>query len=387
MTSVSRLNGTLKPPERNPIERKENMSILKTTFSAIAFAVGGIALQAQVNETPATIFLNQGGNPQGYIQGSKPGAILFATSPGGPGKTYNLTDLKGTGNDKGIRLEERGEALGNARATFSKGDYLNAAKAFGEVADAYGFILHIPRNFASEAKFFQIESLRRAGRFQAIGPLLNTPAGRSIDTMLSDRYKNLAKYHKLWAVYGSGDMAKLETELATYQDPVVGKASLLPTPNFKKFPQSELVQLAFMRGKLYDSKGEKDKALQDYYRVFSFTFGKEPFLTKQAMGAAMVIKSQNPALKSENPKIKETATRQMQSVAYIFSQRFPETTMPPQFQEFAVRPKIDVVLAKPAAEEPKEEKKEEKKEEAKDDKKPDAPKGKAKKRKAKKGKK
>ena len=162
---------------------------------------------------------------------------------------------------------------------------------------------------------------------------------------------------KLWAVYGSGDMAAVEKELESYQQPVVGQADLLPAPNFREMPQSELVQIAFMRAKLYESKGEKDKALQDYFRVFSMAFANEAFLSKQAMGASMVLQSENPKLKPDNEKVKKGPLRQMQSVAYFFSKRFPDTTMPSQFQEYAVMPEVDVVLAtkkeEPAAEEAK----------------------------------
>jgi len=318
------------------------MKFLKSTF--LVLVLGGVGLQAQVRETAATIGLTQGGNPQGFIQGSKPGAILFSVTSGVPGTEYSLTAIKGTGLEKAIRLEDRSEVMANGRAAFSAGQYAEAAKLFGEVATAYQIILHIPQNFASEAMFYQIESLRRAGSFNSLKALLDSPAGKSMDSMLGDQYKNLIRLQKIWAVYGGGDMAAVESAIASYQEPVVGQSSLLPAPNFVKMPQSELVQFAFLRAKVYESKGEKDKALQDYFRVFSFAFANEPFLSKQAMGASMVIQSQNPLLKSENEKVRKAPLRQMQSVAYFFSKRFPETPIPPQFQEFAVMPEVDAVL-------------------------------------------
>ncbi|MDF1816100.1 MAG: hypothetical protein P1V20_28120 [Verrucomicrobiales bacterium] len=331
------------------------MKYLTSTF--LILMIGGLSLQAQVQSTPATIYLQQGGNPQGFIQGSRPGGILFSPTEGVRGKEYSLSQISGTGIEKGVRLEARSEVLAEPRADFANDDYIEAAKGFAKVVGDYQqLILNIPQNFASEAMFYQIESLRRAGNFKILQSLLDSPAGKSMDSMLSDRYKNQIRFQKLWAVYGSGDMAALEKALEAYQEPVVGKASLLPAPNFRKMPQRELVQIAFMRGKLYESKGEKEKALQDYMRAFTMTFAYEPFLSKQAMGAALVIQSADPALKSENEKVKKAPLREIQSVAYFFSKRFPETSMPPQFQEYAKMPEYDVVLkvqeeAPPAAEE------------------------------------
>ncbi len=318
------------------------MKFLKSTF--LVLVLGGVSLQAQVRETPATIGKTAGGNPQGFIQGSKPGAILFSVTAGVPGTEVSLAEIKGTGLDKLIRLEDRSEVLADARAAFAANDYMEAAKKFGEVVSAYQIILHIPQNFASEAMFYQIESLRRAGSFGSMKALLDSPTGKSMDSMLGDQYKNFIKLQKIWSIYGGGNMAEVESAIAPYQEPVVGQGSLLPAPNFVKMPQSELVQFAFLRAKVYESKGEKDKALQDYFRVFSFTFANEPFLSKQAMGASMVLQSQNPLLKSENEKLRKAPLRQMQSVAYFFSKRFPETPIPAQFQEFAVMPEVDVVL-------------------------------------------
>ena len=326
-------------------------SILTLAVAAISGLITQVA--AQVTETPAIIGTKPNANPQGYVQGSKPGAILFSTNSGVRGTEVPLTNIRGDGLEKAIRLEERSELLANARAAFSGGNYEEAAMEFGKVADAYRIVIHIPQNFATEARFYQIECLARVGRFNAIGPLLETPAGQTIDTMLSDRYKDFTRLHKLWAIYGKQDWAALEKALAVYQEPVLDKAKLLPAPNFKTMPQSELIQIAFMRGKLFESKGEKEKALDDFLRVSSLTFANDSYLSKQALGGAMVIMSQNPVLKSENEKKKEGPLKAIQSIAYFFSKRFPETPIPPQFQEFAVRPKIDLVLA-PKNEDPKE---------------------------------
>lgn len=325
---------------------------MKFTITTLLLLLGAsISLQAQVQSTPATIYLNQGGNPRGFIQGSKPGAILFSPTQGVRGQEYSLTQLKGTGLEKGVRLEARGEELADARAAFATGNYLEAAKGFAKVvADYEKLIIHIPQNFASEAMFYQIESLRRLGNYKILQSLLDSPAGKSMDKMLSDRYENQIKFQKLWAIYGSGDMAAVEKALESYQEPVTGKAALLPAPNFRKMPQSQLSQVAFMRGKVYESKGEKDKALQDYTRAFSTNFAYDPIVSQQAMGASMLLMSANPELQSSNEKAKKEAVRQIQSVAYFFKHRFPDVSMPAQIQEYAEMPEYDIIL-KPKAEE------------------------------------
>lgn len=309
----------------------------------------GVNALAQVSITPGMVALKEGGNPQGFIRGSEPGKILFSTTETGQPRTLFLNQIRDAGSVKLIRLTDRAEVLAPAKAAYTGKNFLEAAKLFGEVADEYQLILNIPGNFASEAKFYQIESLRQLGRFDLLAQMLDSPAGKTLDTMLDERYRSMVKMHKLWAVYGTGDMAKLESELAAYQQPVMGKKELLPAPNFVKMPQSELVQIAYLRAKVYESKGDDAKALEDYSRAFSLTFAYEPFLAKLAMGAAMQIQAKNPALAGENPPKK--ALLQMQSVAFFFNKRFPGTTMPSQFEKFAVRPDVPVMIAAPPEEE------------------------------------
>lgn len=329
---------------------------MKYTFLNLLVAgLFGVNALAQVSVTPATVALKEGGNPQGFIRGSEPGKILFSTSEAGQPRTLFLNQIRDAGSIKLIRLTDRAEVLAPARGAFAGRNYLEAAKLFGEVADQYRLVLNIPGNFASEAKFYQIESLRQLGRFDLLAQMLDSPAGQTLDTMLDERYRAMLKMHRLWAIYGAGDMAKLESELAAYQQPVMGKKELLPAPGFVKMPQSELVQIAYLRAKIYESKGDDERALEDYCRAFSLTYAYEPFLAKLAMGAAMQIQAKNPALAGDNPPKK--ALHQMQSVAFFFNKRFPESTMPSQFEKFAVRPDVPVMISAPPEEEaPAEEK-------------------------------
>jgi tetratricopeptide (TPR) repeat protein len=306
-------------------------------------------LQAQVKETPVTIALVEGGNPQGYVQNSNDQGILFATAPGGAGQMVTYDKIRGEGLEKLIRFEERAEVLGTPRALFSAGQYNEAAEAFGKVARDYAIILGGPQNFASEALFYQIESLKRAGQYAAMAPLVEAPAAATIQTKLSPAYVRSSEFHKLWSIFGKGDFAALKAALEVYQDPQTGDAKLLKSPNFKKLPPNELSQIAFLRAKVYDSEGAKDKALEDYYRCFTFAYGNDVLLSKLAMGAAMLIQKEDPRIAQEN----KGALHQMQSIAYLYSRRFGKDSMPAEFQAFAVKPVLPKVEQKaPEGEKP-----------------------------------
>jgi tetratricopeptide (TPR) repeat protein len=299
-----------------------------------------LALQGQVRETPVTLGLLEGGNPQGYVQNSNDQGILFATAPGGAGQMVTYDKIRGEGIEKLIRFEERAEVLGTPRALFAAGQYAEAAEAFGKVARDYAFILGGPQNFASEALFYQIESLKRAGLYAAMAPLVNSPAAATIKTKLSPSYARPFELQGLWAILGQGDVAALKTALETYQEPQTGDAKLLKSPNFKKLPPIEVSQLAFLRAKVYEAEGAKDKALEDYYRCFTLAYGNDVLLSKLAMGAAMLIQKEDPRIAQEN----KPAINQMQSIAYLYSRRFGKEGMPAEFKAFAVKP----VLPRPA---------------------------------------
>lgn len=304
-----------------------------------------MGLLAQVRETPVTIGLIEGGNPQGYVQNSNDQGVLFATTPGGGGQMITYDKMRGEGIEKLIRFEERVEVLGTPRALFSAGQYTEAAAAFGKVARDYAIILGGPQNFASEALFYQIESLKRAGQYAALAPLVNSPAAKTITTKLSPSYARFFEFQKLWAIYGQNDMAALKSALELYQEPQTGDAKLLPAPNFKKLPPNEVSQIAFLRAKVFESEGAKDKALNDYYCSFSLAYGNDVLLSKLSMGAAMLIQKQDPRIAQEN----KAALNQLQSIAYLYSRRFGKDSMPAEFQAFAVKPELPKPA--PAAEE------------------------------------
>lgn len=309
---------------------------------------------AQVRETPATLALIEGGNPQGYIQGSNDQGILFASSSGGQARLVPYAKIRGEGLDKLIRFEERVELLGTPRSLYAEGQFHEAAEAYGKVARDYAIVLAAPQNFASEALFYQIESLKRAGQYAAMAPLVESPAAATIGTKLPAAYQRPFEFQKLWAIYGKNDMPGLKSALAAYQEPVTGAEKLLEAPNFKSVAPAELAQLAFLRGKVYESEGAKEIALTDYYRTFTVAYGNDVLLAKLAMGAAMLIQKGNPRIAAGNKE----AVNQMRSIAYFYALRFGKESMPAEFQAFAVKPELPPVLppsAAPKEEAPKEE--------------------------------
>ncbi len=302
-------------------------------------------LSAQVTETPAMLALIEGGNPQGYVQNSNDEGIVFSTAQGRPGQLMPYSRIRGEGLDKLIIFTERAEVLAAPRALFAAGSYNEAAEAFGKVARDYAILFGVPQNFASEALFYQVESYKRAGNYAALAPIVNSPAGATIDKKLPEAYTRPYSFIKLWALFGANDFAGLKAALEEYQEPVATDDALLSVPNFKKLPSSEIAQLAYLRGRVFNQEGETDKALEDSYRSFTLAYGNDPLLAKLAMGATMVAHKADPQLE----KGSKSALSEMQSIAYLYSVRYGKDTMPAEFQSFAVRPISPKVEPSPEA--------------------------------------
>lgn len=314
-------------------------------FVSLLFALGSM-LQAQVVETPVTIGLVQGGNPQGYIKGSNAQGILFTTSPGGQGQPITYDKIRGEGLEKAIRFEERVEVLGEPRALFSSEQYEEAARAFGNVARNYEIIVNIPENFALEAFFYGAESLRRAGNFSALAAALDLPQAALIEKLLGERYQRSYEFLKLWALFGAEKYDELETALGIYQEPALGDSKLLASASFKKLPGSELAQLAYLRAHVMEAKGNKVVALDDYYRAFTVASGNDNRLAKSAMLSALNIHAEDPAFRKEGSPVQG----QVQALAYFYSKRFDAADLPESIQPFVRRPVTD-----PLPQAPKEE--------------------------------
>ena len=316
-------------------------------FLTPLLTLGMVFAQDAVKEVPVTIGKTDGSNPQGFIQNSNDQAILFSPNAGQRGGSIPYTQIRGEGLDKLIRFDERAEVLAEARAVFSNGDYNAAANAFGQIARNYAIILGVPQNFASEAFFYQLESLKRAGKYGALSELAESAAGKTIETKLGAEYQRPFEFIKLWGLLGANRMEDLKSALGKYQQPVTGDAKLLPAPNFVDMPVSDLAQIAYLRAKVYDAEGNKNNALDDYYRAFTLASGNDPLLSKLAMGAAMVIQKEDPRLAKED----DDAVSQMQSLAYVFAKRFGKEIMPEEIRRYAERPPMPEFRPAPPAEE------------------------------------
>lgn len=316
------------------------MKILSYLFLPSVLLGSFSFLEAQVVETPVTIGLVQGGNPQGYIKGSNATGVLFSTTPGGQGQPITYDKIRGEGLAKAIRFEERVEVLGQPRALFSEEKYEEAAQAFGNVARNYEIIINIPENFALEAFFYGAESLRRAGNFSALAGALDLPQASLIEKLLGERYQRNFEFLKLWALFGAEKYDELETALGVYQEPAVGEAKLLASANFKTLPGTEVAQLSYLRAHVMESKGNKTVALDDYYRAFTLAYGNDTRLAKSAMISALNIHAEEPAFQKEGSPVQS----QVQALAYLYSKRFDAADLPANIQPFAQRPAIEPVL-------------------------------------------
>ncbi len=304
-------------------------------FALTALLFGGVDhTKAQVTETPATLGLVQGGNPQGYVRGSTAQGIVFSTAPGASGQLVEYSKIRGEGLEKAIRFEERVEVLGAPRALFAAEKYEEAAKAFGQVARGYAIIISAPENFALEAFFYEAESLRRAGDYEGLATIMELPVAASIENLLGEKYQRTFQFLKLWGLFGAKKMDDLESVLATFQQPVTGDAKLLGSANFNNLPGSEIAQLAYLRAQVSASKGDKSGALDDYYRTFTLAYGNDPSLSKSAMISAMEIHAEDPAIEKEGSPVQG----QVRALAYLFSKRFDASEIPAGLEKFAVRP-------------------------------------------------
>lgn len=314
-------------------------TVTRLLFSALALGFSATAAYAQKlpGEVRARIGMKDGKSPFGFIQNSRPDAIQFSSAEGGAGQRVVLfSALKGEGLDLAIQIEGSAEALAPGRSAFAKGRFQEAADEFGKVAAGYKNLVYIPNNFATEAAWYQIESLRRAGKFGEMAAVFGTNAAKTIPTTLGETYQKQFGYNQIWAIYGAGDMAALKPALEPFIAPSTGTAELLPTKNYRDdIPENELGQIAFLRGKVAEADGEKAKAIQEYYRVFTLNFGSDRVLSKQAMLAALAIHKELGGLEDEKNKL---PLQQIQGLAFQYKNTYGIAELPSEFALYAVRP-------------------------------------------------
>ncbi len=324
--------------------------------AAVVFALAMIdspsahAQQAQSNELGAMILLADGKRQRGFVQNSNENGVLFSLVEGAPGEGKRWgTDVVA------VAFDDADEIMREPRAAFLQRDYTAAAEQFGKIADRWVIAAYAPNNFATEARYYQLESLRLLGRWAEMAPLLETPTAVTIPTKLTEFYQPQHRLNQLWAQLGAGNLEPVKAEIEARQIPQTGSAKLLPSPAYQVMPLRELVQITFLNAKVAEAEGKPELALADYYRTFSLTFGGDSQLLLESMKAALAIQGANPAL--QDPETVNVNTlRQMQSLAYVYKNSFAQGEIDSAFAAFAVKPDLPKPPAPKQAEAAPEEK-------------------------------
>ena len=266
---------------------------LKTTISTlVTTAVLGISAFAQTGEPVAVTLLKADGSRQiGFISATNDQGIKFAFTP-----EDRSGVAMGHAEVRAVSFTDEGDIMGPARHAYSRGNYEEAEKLFAAIATKYEHLWGISReqrsNFASEARYYQIDSLRRLGRYSEIAKAMETRTGSTLERALKEVYlPNLALFH-LWSAAAAENWEEVAKGLKEYEAPLEGKkAELLTAPSFNHKSPNVLVQLYYIRGKLFESQKRTQDALRDYYRSMTLDYGSDPVLTKNAMQAALDIQA------------------------------------------------------------------------------------------------
>ncbi|MCF6313331.1 MAG: hypothetical protein L3J39_12860 [Verrucomicrobiales bacterium] len=286
---------------------------------------------AQAVATKVTLLMTDGKQQNGFIQDSNAKQLLFAVNAQGKGDAINRTSVKS------IRFREEAKLMARGRQAFRQSAYEAAAKIFGKVATDYAGIAALKDNFASEASFYQMECLRRLGKYEELAPILASKAGKTIASTQDKLFGEQLKLMKMWAAYSAGKWDMVKAGMKFYQVPQVGDAKMLPAPVFKKMAKPTMIQLSFLRGKMYEQEKKLGLALEDYYRAFTITYGNQPTLAKQAMLAALAIQAADPKLKDL-----QTNIWQLQGLAYYFKNGVGGGDIPAEYEQYAVLPDMPV---------------------------------------------
>lgn len=211
---------------------------------------------------------------------------------------------------RAVSFTDEGDIMGPARHAYSRSNFEEAEQLFKAVAEEYEFLWGISRdklgNFASEARFYQVECLRRLGRYAEMGPALETQTGKTLADTVNENLLPQLTYFDLWGNYASENWDGLAEGLKEFEQPLEGAAAeLLSTPGFQKNEPSNLVQLSFMRGKLYASQDRTEDALREFYRAMILDYGADRILTKNAMESALRLQSKQEGLEESIPMKEE----------------------------------------------------------------------------------
>ncbi len=301
---------------------------LATLSSVIPRALAG------PGEARAMLQMADNSRRTGYIQNSNEQAILFSTDEGVPGQTIALNQVK-------IAFLEANETMAPARQLYNRADFKGAAAEFGRVAEEFKTIAFIPDNFACEARYYQLDCLRKVGDFKAMAALMASQVTKNIATKLNANYQRPFQFLTIWATFGSGNLDSLKTVVDNAQAPVIGDMKLLGAPVWQKMSLSELSQIAYLRGRFFEKEGKTREALEDYWRTATLTQGNDPAIRNLAIEAAMVLLKANPKI-ADGPE-NNPALWELQSTAWVYKKVFNKGEVPLGFGEYAIKPQMPEV--------------------------------------------
>ena len=244
---------------------------------------------------------------------------------------------------------------------WTRRDYMAASKAFEDVAKLYGNLTQIEDSFGSKAKYYQVECLRRAGRYENLRKL----ADEVKQVSLSAGYKKQIQLFDFWGHVGEKmwEPLKLITDKFEMPESSVPDYTVPPTMMGLKTIEADLmVQIAFMRGIATEKLARKDykvaadavdpqvpetvvaaaeawakvkATMVDFSRVFTLTYMSDQNLSKQAMEHNMAIIKDDPTLKDSYQLQKEAF-----ALASYYKDLFGKGSVPKGYESFLVEPEL-----------------------------------------------
>ncbi len=327
------------------LEHHHHLFFIMKSLKAYLLIPGLIAILLQgsfAKPAACQIALADGQRKTGFLALTNDKGVKFTYSENesGPGEQFTHAQILA------VVFTDENDIMGPARHAYSRSNYEEAEAAFKAVATEYDNLWGISRekrgNFASEARFFQIDCLRRLGRFGEIGPAFDTNTGKSLENTLPEVYLPKLKLFKLWQEVAAENWDGLAAGLKEYEQPVPqDRAGLVPVPVFNAESPATLVQLAYMRGKVFAAKGDKENALRDFYRVITLDYGSDLILSQKAMDEALAIQAADEQLK-ENYAMKT----EIHALARIYQEAYGKGQIGARFREFAIEPEMPEELRK-----------------------------------------
>ncbi len=245
---------------------------------------------------------------------------------------------------------------------FNRNEFKEAAVAMGKVYDNYAGLKDYEDSYASRAKFYQCESLRLDGDYAALTE--HYPVLKGVK--LSAHFAAQASLYNCWGHAGKELWKPLSLIMAGYEIDVAEIPAHTVPPTglpFKKVSPREIIQIAYLRGlatdrllvakraKLAEMIAKDDerlkpeisaltttiwdetmRALTDYSRAMTVTFGDEKVIMKNAMLNYFELATTGEGIKDDYIKQKETYV-----VALLYSQLFGK--LPEKFKPLLEKPK------------------------------------------------